>query len=110
MSVTVHGSGTQTATIGVEHVLDTTTVAGTYVFIVNLTNLVGGDTVELRVNGKVLAGDTPVADLMDAYTGVQTEGNVIARSIPIVTDLPIDVTIKQTAGTGRSFAWKLLQL
>lgn len=110
MTLAVAFSGSQTATVGVEHTLATTVIAGTYVLVANLSNLAGGDTVEIRIKGKIFSGDGYTTELLDTYTGAQAEGQAYARSIPVVSDTLIVVTIKQTAGVGRVFDWKLLSL
>ena len=107
---TVASSGTQSATISTEHTLYTSGAAGTFVLEVNLVNLTTGDTVELRVKGKTLSGDTEAAKILETFSGVQAEGEAIVRSIPIPDDLALVFTLKQTAGTGRSFPWKVLSL
>ena len=110
MSVAAVASGSQTAVITTEHTLAVAAAAGTYVLVVNLSNLASGDTVELRIKGKIFSGDGYTTELLDSYTDAQAEGQAYARSIPVATDTAITATLKQTAGTGRVFPWKLLLL
>ncbi len=110
MTLAVSASGTQTATISTEHTLYTSSAAGVFLLEVNLVNMASGDTVELRVKGKTLTGDSVAVKLLETYSGAQVEPDVIVRSIPVPDDLALVFTLKQTAGTGRSFPWKVLSL
>jgi hypothetical protein len=114
MAITdVHG--TQTATVTTEHTLADTAAAGTYVLMVNVTNMVAGDVLELRLYAKVLTGDT-AGTLVAYFTSIQpghTDAD-IQVSPPITTALTdsgaIRATLKQTKGTSRTFAWNLVQI
>lgn len=106
---TTAASGTQTAVISTEHSLSTQTTAATYVLMVNLTNLVNGDIVELRLKTKVLTGDTAEEIYGPTYQNDQGSKPIVA-SPPVVSMFSIEATLKQTAGTARSFAWSLLTL
>lgn len=112
--------GTQTATIGTEHTLDTETGSGVYVVVVNTKNMVNGDELELRAYTKVLTGDSQhwlifegsykhqTGDGADA--GSSAGGEVLKVSPPVSTPFSVKFTLKQTAGTGRSFDWRVDQL
>lgn len=106
---TTAASGTQTATIATEHSLATDATAGTYVLIVNLTNLANADTVVLRVKTKVLTGDTAETIYEGSYSHDQGSVPIVA-SPPVVSMHSITVTLEQTDGTGRAFPWALLRL
>ena len=101
-------SGTQSATVSTEHDLATDTTNKTYVLVVDLANLVNGDTVELRLKTKVLSGDSEQLAYIAVYSHAQ--GVLNAYSPPVPADISVKATLKQTAGTGRSFKWKLLAL
>lgn len=112
--------GTQTATINTEHTLDAETNPGVYVLVVNLKNMAAGDVLELRAYEKVLTGDSQLW-LVDSGTyaniqgdaaavGSSAKGEVLARSIPIAAAFGVTFTLKQTAGTGRDFPWRVDQL
>jgi hypothetical protein len=107
MSWTVSGSGTQTATINTEHTLDTDTTNATYCGMVDLTNLANGDVVELRIYTKVLSGGS--LDLAWKGTYAQAGFILVAQSPFVPSDQSLKFTLKQTAGTGRAFDWKLLR-
>ena len=106
MAMTVLGSGTQTATISTEHTLDTDTSGVATVLAVDLGNLAAGDIVELRLYTKILTGSTERLAYFAVYANVQGCPNVY--SVPVPADISVKATLKQTAGTGRAFAWSLL--
>lgn len=105
------GSGTQTAAIGTEHTLLTTTTPGDYVLKVDKAAMQGGDTLELRIYDTVLAGGASrVIYQYGPFSGVPSVDDMIAISVPIPIDVGVSFTLKQTAGTGRAFPWKVLLL
>lgn len=109
MALTTVGSGTQTATLTTEHSLATTTTAGVFVLSVNLTNLVNGETVRLRVKTKVLTGDT--AECVWEYTYSNDQGNIpIVQTPPLLSMFSYEATLTQTGGTGRAFPWSVVQV
>lgn len=108
---TLSGSGTQLAVIGTEATLLTLTAIGTYVAFADLTNMATGDTLELRVYTKVLSSSTLNCLYYDVFTGVQpATGGLVTVSIPVPSDQQWRFTLKQIAGTGRNFDWKVLAL
>lgn len=102
----LEASGTQTATVNTEHTLATITSAKTLQLYVDLANLAAGDVVELRVYLKVLSGGTSKEAQYAVYGGVQAQP--IVWSIPVMSDIEASFSLKQVAGTGRSFPWKVL--
>lgn len=108
MALTSAASGTQSATITTEHTLTTQTTAGVYVLVVDMVNLALGDTVELRIKTKAKSGSTSRLAFIATYQHAQSELN--KYSIPVPIDTEIVATLKQTAGTGRSFDWNLLKM
>jgi hypothetical protein len=113
MAVTAAGSGTQTATVSTEHTLLDVSTAGTYTFHVDKNNLASGDTVELRIYQMVLTAGTRRVAYKVSYSGAQDTDDMISISVPISNELTdsgaLRFTLKQTAGTGRGFAWKVLR-
>lgn len=109
MSLTITASGTQAATIGTEHTLSTLTGPKTFTLHVDANAMTHGsgtaDELELRIKTKVLSGGTERVTYYALITG--------AQDIPIKISLPVPVpqtatvTLKQTAGTGRSFPWAI---
>lgn len=111
MANVVEGSGTQTATINTEHSLLTDSDGKTFVLLVDTVNMANGDVLELRAKAMVLSGGTRRQLYMATYRDVQSDP--IKASIPLVapghTD-GVEFTLKQTAGTGRSFPWAVVSV
>lgn len=109
MALTITASGTQAATIGTEHTLTTLTGAKTFTLHVDCNAMSHGtgtaDELELRIKTNVLNGGTERVTYMATFVG--------AQDIPVKISLPVPVpqtatvTLKQTAGTGRSFPWAI---
>lgn len=108
MALAVVASGTQSATINTEHSLATSTTGKTCVLAVNTANMANGDELELRIKTKVLSGSTAQLAYFASYAHVQGVPN--KYSVPVPANQSIEVTLKQVAGTGRSFEWALLSL
>ena len=109
MTWTVDASGTQTATINTEHVLDTpTTPNATFVLKVDTSAMVNGDVLELRVYDVVLASGAVVQEWKGTYSNIQVNG---AKQSPFVAinQAGAKFTLKQIAGTGRAFPWSVLK-
>ena len=113
MARSVIASGTQTAVIGTEHVLNdnTTNEGGVFDAGIDLGNMVAGDIVEIRLFEKMLAGGTLRRTYYAKYVGVaDDEPNFKSQVlyIPAVTvKKEWKLTLKQTAGTGRAFDWTI---
>ncbi len=101
-------NGTQTATIGTEHSLATVSGVGTYVLMLDTSNMANGDTLEVRVKSKVLSGGAEVLYLFATYLHVQAEP--LKMTIPVPSLHSLTATLKQTAGTGRAYEWNLVRL
>jgi hypothetical protein len=108
MAITVQDSGTQTAVIGTEHTVEDAVVNGTFVFVVDTSNMANGDQLELAVKTRMTALGTTRVAYKAGYAHAQAE--LIKHSIPLATDTRITATIKQTAGTGRNYDWKVLRI
>lgn len=113
MAVSAQGSGTQTATITTEHTLLDIAIAGTFTFHVDTINMASGDTLELRIYQIILTGGTRRVAYKVTYVDVQSSDDLIKISVPISNELTdagaLRFTLKQTAGTGRAFPWKVLK-
>lgn len=109
MTVTSNQSGSQTATIGTEHTLGSAiTAAGVYQLVVDTTNMVAADVLELRIYTKAKSGSTERLTYYATYANTQNELNKM--SVPVPIDTSFKATLKQTAGTGRVFDWNILGL
>jgi hypothetical protein len=113
MAVTAQGSGTQTATVGTEHTLLDVAVAGTFTLHVDAVNMVALDALELRIYQKILTGGTLRVAYFQTFYGAQAVDDLIKISVPISNDLveaaSLRFTLKQTYGTSRLFAYKVLK-
>lgn len=98
----------QTAVIGTEHSLVTDGTNQTYVLVVDTGNMQNADELELRLKTKVRTGGTSRIAYTATYRHAQGDPN--KYSIPVPADIEIAATLKQTAGTGRAYPWKLLAL
>lgn len=107
MAWVVDSSGSQTATIGTEHILATPTTVATYVFSVDTVNLVNGDLVELRVYDMV-DGTNYRQMWKGTYQHVQI--NNAKASPPIAVTTQAKFTLNQQAGTGRVFPWSVRRI
>lgn len=105
MAVAVESSGTQTAVIGTEHTLASPTTAKTRQLVVDLTNLANGDTVELRVQRKVLSTGTVRTWQTAVFSHAQASPVVL--SVPCPSPHGATFTLRQTAGTARSYDWSV---
>lgn len=104
----VIASGTQAATLDVEHSLATDTGGRTYCLVVDTGEMVAGDVLILRLKTKVLSGGTK--RLAYSATFSDAQGEPQKYSIPVPADVEIEATLEQTDGTGRSYPWKILSL
>jgi hypothetical protein len=113
MAISADATGTQTAVIGTEHTLDDVAAAGTYTFHVDTVNMAAGDVLELRVYQMVLTGGTRRVAYFTRFMDAQPTDDLIKLSVPISNELTdagaLRFTLKQTAGTGRAFPWKVLK-
>lgn len=109
MTWTLSDSGTTSAlTVGTETTLATDTNNGTFVLEVDTSNMALGDLVELRVYTITLSGGSLIQAWKGAFQHVQVNNHKI--SPPVASDQSVRCTIKQVAGTGRTFVWKMLRI
>lgn len=103
-------SNSQTATISTEHTLTTWTAPGVFVLTVDMANLTGSDSVELRIYGKARTGDTERLLLKATYGPGAPLVTPLIQSTPVVSPHYLKATLKQVAGTGRVFPWGLYEV
>ncbi len=109
MTWTLSQSGTTSAlTVGTETTLATDTNNGTFVLEVDTSNLALGDLLEIRVYTITLSGGTLTQAWKGTYQHAQINNHKV--SPPIASDQSCKCTLKQAAGTGRTFAWKMLRV
>ena len=122
MAITSIGSGSQTAVLDAEMLLDSEETAGVYVLVVDMSNLANGDIVHLRIYTRPVpeaagtsasksptpsASATPSPDIpptlklayLATYANIQAEP--VKLSIPIPIDTGLAVTLEQTDGTAK---------
>jgi hypothetical protein len=109
MALTRDSSGTQTTTVTTEHVVGSPTAAGYYQFEVDLSPMLNGDTVELRVKVPALNAGTKRTVFMGTYKNAQGADNAIAISPPVPVIDASDFTIKQTEGSTRDLPWAIIK-
>ena len=102
-------SGTVTAN-GTEQTLTTDTTNKNYVLVADLSTLVNGETVELRLYTKCLSGGAEVLAYVVSYSNIQ--GDPMKYSVPVPADISLKATLKQTVYVSayKTFPWKLLSL
>lgn len=89
--------------------LESTTTAGIYVAMYNLTNLALGDVVRCYLTTKVLTGDTEEIVFEGVYAN-SMGASPIVQSPPVVSMFSLSMMIEQTDGTGRSVPWSLVRI
>jgi hypothetical protein len=115
MAITALSSGTQTAVIGTEHFLPSsfTGGAGSYTFHVDTVNMAAGDVIELRVYQMIITSGTARVAYFQRYEDVQSTDDLIKVSVPISNELTdtnaLQFSLKQIAGTGRAYQYKVLR-
>lgn len=107
MAWTVDASGTQTATIGTEHTLATSTTNATFQPKFDLSNMANGDALELRIYTKVLSTSGLNQVWKGTYSNVQINTDAIGPML--ASDQSYKITLKQITGTGRNYDWSLLR-
>jgi hypothetical protein len=105
---TLTTNGTQTAVIGTEHTLTTQTTNKFFTAYIDLTNMVSGDTVEIRVSLIIKAAGSHILYYLGTYSGAQTNPLVYIPSLP--SDISWKLTLKQTTGTGRNFDYRVYEI
>jgi len=114
MTRAILASGTQTATINTEHTLRDETGSEGKVLdaIIDLGNMVSGDTTEIRVYVKTLTGGTLRRAYYQKFVGSQDDEAAIKSPIVYVPAITATtewkLTLKQTVGTGRNYDWKVI--
>lgn len=110
MAITEAYAGSQTATITTEHVLNTTspeTADGIYQVFVDVAAMVAGDVTEIRVKEKAGSATTQRTIFTSVLSGALSPDEALWVSPTFVLLHGWDVTIKQTAGTGRAYPWSI---
>lgn len=96
-------SGTQVATISTKHQLYTTETSGVYMVLVDTTAMANGDKLELFIDAKYKSGGSSIQTHYATFAHVQSDPGKV--SVPVIAPYGATFSLKQTAGTGRSFDW-----
>lgn len=110
MTWTLDQSGTTSAlTVGTETQLGSnSTTNATYVLKVNTSNLVLGDVLEVRMYSQDISSGSLVQCFKSTAANVSV--NPLLISPPLASDISLKCTLKQIAGTGRTFTWEILRI
>ncbi|MES2148593.1 MAG: hypothetical protein V4508_02260 [Pseudomonadota bacterium] len=109
---TVIDSGSQTATPSTEHSISSAIgTDGTYVMIVDATNLPADGVLELRAKRKARAADSQAYAYSASFNGA-APGDPLKISIPVpcAASTSLQFTLKQVGGTGAAFPWSIEKL
>ena len=109
MAVSENTGGNQTADSDTEHTLATITVAGVYQLGVDLSNMVEGDELELRIKVKLRSASSSKVAFFAAFAHDAGADGAIVYSPPIAAPFEIICTLKQVTGTGRSYDWSIYE-
>jgi hypothetical protein len=101
-------SGSATVVVGTEDVLASGTASGTYVLTLETINMADGDVLEIRGYDK--PGGSATQRQVIYYSLANGQGDPGHISPPILTEGFVQFSIKQTAGTARTFNWSVLNL
>jgi len=108
-SPTVVAEGTQVAIVGTEQTLtDQVSVSRTFVVVVDTSALMSGDILALKIYTKARFTSVLNVAYYATFSGAQAQPN--KYSVPVPADIEMKATLEQTAGTARSFDWKVLAL
>jgi hypothetical protein len=108
MALTQVANGTMTLSTSETTVGSSQTTAGVYVLLLDLSNLSGGDVVELTIYTKTLTGSTE--RLLDRVSFANTQGTPNFQTVPIVSRWQITYKLRQPTGTGRSVDYAIVTL
>lgn len=110
MTWTLDQSGTTSAlTVGTETQLGSnSTTNATYLLKVNTANMALGDVLEMRLYAQDISSGSVVQCFKGTFANAQA--NPLKLSMPCASDISLKCTLKQTAGTGRTFTWEILRI
>jgi hypothetical protein len=88
--------------------LSTQTTAAYYQLVVDLSEMVNGDAVELKILTKTLTGSTEQVEFSLTYSNIQVEPVVRSPMLPVLWSWK--ATLKQTTGSARDFDWSVVKI
>lgn len=107
MALTQEATGT-TTTDGTEQTLTTDISARVFMLILDTTNMVNDDEIEIRFKAKVLTAGTAKLVYYAVYKHAQADA--IKVSPPVPSLYSCTVTLKRLAGTDRAYDWELVSV
>jgi hypothetical protein len=108
MAISEAYTGSQTATISTEHTLNTSTpetTDGIYQLFIDTSAMVAADVTEIRIKEKARTGDTQRQIMVATLAGAQSDPLWVSPTFVLMNGW--DMTLKQTAGTGRAYPWSI---
>lgn len=105
---TINSSGTKTSD-GTEQTLATIIANNTFELTLNLTNMVNGDVLVVRIKTKVLTGST-VAEIWKAIFTNNQGTLVVVKGIPVTSPFEYVATIELDVGSNKAFEWSIAEL
>jgi hypothetical protein len=84
------------------------TTDGVFIFRANLSNLVAGETFEMRIQVKDAAAGTVRTVWQGCWANAQSVPLKQSPPIPVANDW--DFQMRQPAGTGRAVAWSIVKV
>jgi hypothetical protein len=106
----VEASGTQTTVVGTEHTLTALTTNRSLVVALDLSNMVAGDAIAVRMKRKVLSSGTIRGLLLFRIAGPPDADNDVVISEPISAPHGATITLEQEAGAAADFPWSVESL
>ena len=108
MAISEAYTGSQTATVGTEHTLNTTTpevADGIYQLFIDTAAMVAADITEIRIKEKARSADTQRQIMVATLAGAQSDPLWVSPTFVLMNGW--DMTLKQTAGTSRAYPWSI---
>lgn len=100
--------GTQTTTVPTEHTLATVTVAGNYVFRLDVNLMALADVMRIRIQEQNLEADSAyLISQTGTYAHVQGDGAVLSIPFTVSASTQAQVTINHLEGTTQDFKWSI---
>ena len=110
MGVISVGTGAQLSVINTEHNLITNTTIGIFVLTIDVSAMVLGDSVEIRLKTTCRPGDPEKVAYLETLTDVQQDQNWHSIPIPLASSDSISCTLRQITGSPRTFPWNLRRM
>lgn len=105
---TVVASGTLTADGAEDSIGSVQNTAGTYIVVVDTSNMANGDATLLKAKRKTISSDAAASIVYEAsYQNAQADPVKISIPIPLPVNGAVAFTLTQTAGINRSYNYSI---